>query len=70
MARPMNVARRAETLLEKAAMHHNIAMRSQLRYAARPESKTGQLEFQRMRKHDQRMSEVLDDLKKLLDNRL
>lgn len=69
MARTMNVGKHVDTLLEKATRHHNIAMRSQLRYAARPESATGQLEFERMRKHEEKLTSALIDLRKLLENR-
>lgn len=69
MSRTMNVGKRAESLLEKALRHHNIAMRSQLRYAARPDSVTGQLELKRVEKHDTALASALADLKKLVETK-
>lgn len=69
MARTMNVGRRVETLIDKAFMHHNIAMRSQMRYAARPETTTGQMELKRMQKHEDRLAAAIDDLKKLVESK-
>lgn len=69
MSRTMNVGKRVDTLLDKATRHHNIAMRSQLRYAARPESVTGKLDLQRMRKHEEKLNMAIADLRKLLDSR-
>lgn len=67
MSRTMNVGKRVETLLDKAFMHHSIAMRSQLRYAARPETATGKMELKRAQKHDERLASVIGDLKKLVE---
>lgn len=69
MPRAINVAKRVETLLDKATRHHNVAMRSQLRYSERPESATGQVDFHRMRRHEEKLSSALTDLRKLLENR-
>lgn len=70
MSRTLNVGKHVDILLDKAARHHTVAMRSQLRYAARPESATGKADFQRMQKHDEKLKHALADLRKLLENRV